>query len=190
MRSSKSPLLVLVASLVWLTGCSLVESNYVSTPGVDVSQYETYSWVTEPLAAEDSGIYRFDNSMRNALSAELAVKGYRWVESGGDMLLDFRLGLRPEEVERGSSVPPQGVEFDRSGNTNVDLNPTMDVSAEVVNYTRGEIVVTFYSPDQQQRYWEGSVSQVTEQQAGDSVEVREENIPGYVSRILNKFPKR
>jgi hypothetical protein len=183
---------ILVVMTVWLgvTACVPFETQHVSTPGVDVSQYETYSWVTKPLAADNSGIYRFDSSMRNALSAELADKGYRWVEQGGDMLVDFRIAERPEVVDNASAIPPQGVSFERSSNTNADLNSTLDVSSEVINYTRGEIVVTFYSPNQKQRYWEGSASQVTEQQVADRVDAIEKNVPTYVSRILRQFPRR
>lgn len=183
----------LLAACLVLQGCSLAETRYVSNPGVDVAQHQTYSWVTEAL--EENGdaaptIYRFDKAIRTSVIKELESKGYRWVESGGEMLVDYRLVFVPETVADNSQLPPEGVAFERPSNTNTDLNQPPAVSADVATYTRGEITVSFYSPDQQQRYWEGSVSRVSEQEVGEGLDDLETTVPRHITRLLRKFPKR
>jgi uncharacterized protein DUF4136 len=183
---------LLIAYLV-LQGCSLAETRYVSNPDVDVAQHQTYSWVTEALKENGEAaptIYRFDKAIRTSVIKELESKGYRWVESGGEMLVDYRLVFIPETVTDDSPLPPEGVAFERPSNTNTDLNQPPAVSADVATYTRGEITVSVYSPDQQQRYWEGSVSRVSEQEVGQGLDDIEATVPRHITRLLRKFPKR
>ena len=62
-----------------------------------------------------------------------------------------------------AAIAPAGVKFDRIN----DLPDAGSVEADNrQDYTRGEMVLTFFSGDMQRRYWESSVANVVEHGIG------------------------
>jgi hypothetical protein len=108
------------------------------------SNYKTYQWVD--YTAVKPGDQLLDQDIRRAVDAQLAGKGLRRVESGGDLLVGYQAGVSQEkEFDRLGGWGPWG----GWGNGRV-TTATIDV---------GKLVIGLFDPATKQLVWRGSASQ-------------------------------
>ena len=77
----------------WLVGCASVQVDTMDTAAFKNGNYKTYSWMGAPIdnsAGSTDPLYVLDPALRSAVDAKLASKGYRYVDSGGDFVIDYQ----------------------------------------------------------------------------------------------------
>ncbi len=77
----------------WLVGCASVQVDTTDTTAFKNGNYKTYSWMGAPIdnsAGSTDPLYVLDPALRSAVDAKLASKGYRYVDSGGDFVIDYQ----------------------------------------------------------------------------------------------------
>jgi len=109
--------------------------------------YKTYQWVDyRPVQVGDELL---DRDIKRSVDQQLAGKGLRRVESGGDLLVGYQAGIsREKEFDSlgtgwGGPLGPRGW-----GNTRVTTS-TIDI---------GKLVVGLFDPTTKQLVWRGSAS--------------------------------
>lgn len=153
-----APLLALVSACSSLRVASDWDHAY------DFSPLQTYSWARTKESDAEGPLVFLDRRIRRAVDDELAARGYRPVESGGDFLVLYTAKVR-DRVD----ITQWGGRW--WGNTTVDRYQQGTLMLGVVDRTRDEIVWTGWA--------EGIVSE-------DSPS--EEKIRDAVAKILKDFP--
>jgi beta-galactosidase GanA len=109
--------------------------------------YRTYQWIDyRPVQPGDELL---DKDIKRAVDEQLAGKGLRRVESGGDLTVGYELGVSQEKEfdNLGSGWGPWGP-WGNWGNSRVTTS-TIDV---------GKLVVGLFDPAIKQLVWRGSAS--------------------------------
>jgi hypothetical protein len=114
------------------------------------SAYTTYQWVDYKEVPVGDQI--LDQDIKRAVDAQLAGKGLRRVESGGDLLVGYQATISQEKEfnSLGGWGGPGlwGGPWDNWGNTRV-TSSTIDV---------GKLVIGLFDPASKQLVWRGSAS--------------------------------
>jgi hypothetical protein len=114
--------------------------------------YKTYQWVD--YRRVDVGDQILDRDIKRAVDEQLAGKGLRRVESGGDLLVGYEASISQEKEFDGldsgwGGGPPWWGPWGRtSGNTRV-TSSTIDV---------GKLVIGLFDPATKQLVWRGAAS--------------------------------
>lgn len=112
----------------------------------DFNAYKTYQWIDyKPIAPGDQLL---DQDIKRAVDEQLAGKGLRRVESGGDLLVGYQAGISQEKAfdSLGSGWGPAW--FGGWGNTRVTTS-TIDI---------GKLVIGLFDPAAKQLVWRGAAS--------------------------------
>ena len=109
------------------------------------SAYKTYEWVDyKPVAVGDELL---DQDIKRAVDAQLAGKGLRRVESGGDLVVGYQAGISQEKEFDSFGTGGWGGPFgwgDRRVTTS-----TIDV---------GKLTIGLFDPTSKQLVWRGAAS--------------------------------
>lgn len=112
--------------------------------------YKTYRWVDYKEVPVGDQI--LDQDIKRAVDAQLAGKGLRRVESGGDLLVGYQAGISQEKEYNslgGWGGPgPWGGPWGNWGNSRV-TSSTIDV---------GKLVIGLFDPATERLVWRGSAS--------------------------------
>jgi hypothetical protein len=154
----------LLASLVLASACSSLRVATDWDHAYDFSPLQTYAWARTKDADAEGALVFLDRRIRGAVNDELAARGYRAVESGGDFLVLYSVKVR----DRVDVTRYRGGWY---GSTSIDRYKEGTLMVGVVDRKRDEIVWTGYA--------EGIVSD-----SGQS----EESIRAAVAKILEDFP--
>lgn len=115
----------------------------------DFSSYKTYQWIDFREVPVDDQL--LDRDIKSCVDAQLAGKGLRRVESGGDLLVGYKAGIVQEKEFSGMGGwggPGFGGPWGNWGNTRVTTS-TIDV---------GKLVIGLFDPATKQLVWRGSAS--------------------------------
>ena len=114
----------------------------------DFGKYKTYQWID--YTPVDVGDQLLDRDIKRAVDGQLAAKGLRRVDSGGDLLVGYRASISQEKQfdSMGAGGPFWDGGWGRWGNSRVTTS-TIDV---------GKLVVGLFDPVAKQLIWRGSVS--------------------------------
>lgn len=116
----------------------------------DYGKYKTYQWVDYKEVPIGDQI--LDRDIKRAVDAQLAGKGLRQVESGGDLLVGYQAGISHEKEFNslgGWGGPgPWGGPLGNWGNSRV-TSSTIEV---------GKLVIGLFDPATRQLVWRGSAS--------------------------------
>jgi hypothetical protein len=112
--------------------------------------YKTYQWVDYKKV--DVGDQLLDRDIKRAVDEQLAGKGLRPVESGGDLFIGYQASISQEKqfdsIATAWCCPWWGPWGANSGNTRV-TSSTIDV---------GKLVIGLFDPATKQLVWRGSAS--------------------------------
>jgi len=113
------------------------------------ASYKTYNWID--YRRVDPGDQLLDQDIKRAVDAQLASKGLRRVESGGDLVVGYQVGISQEKefdsIGTGGWGPgPLG--WGNWGNTRV-TSSTIDV---------GNLTIGMFDPANHQLIWRGAAS--------------------------------
>ena len=110
--------------------------------------YKTYQWVD--YKAVQVGDELLDRDIKRAVDAQLAGKGLRRVESGGDLVVGYQAGVSQEKefdsIGAGGWGGPFG--WGNWGNTRITTS-TIDV---------GKLTIGLFDPHAKQLVWRGAAS--------------------------------
>ena len=111
--------------------------------------YKTYQWVD--YKSVDVGDQILDQDIKRAVDEQLAGKGLRRVESGGDLLVGYQAGISQEKEFNGfgnGGGGPWGGPWGDWGNVRV-TSGTIDV---------GKLVIGLFDPAAKRLVWRGAAS--------------------------------
>ena len=107
--------------------------------------YQTYQWIDfKPV---EPGDQLLDQDIKRAVDAQLAGKGLRRVETGGDLVVGYQTGISKEKEFNGFGPGLWGGPFGW-GNARV-TESTIDI---------GQLVIGLFDPSNKQLVWRGSAS--------------------------------
>jgi hypothetical protein len=110
--------------------------------------YKTYNWID--YRRVDPGDQLLDQDIKRAVDAQLAGKGLRRVESGGDLVVGYQAGISQEKefdnIGAGGWGGPLG--WGNWGNTRVTTS-TIDI---------GKLTIGLLDPASKQLVWRGAAS--------------------------------
>ncbi len=147
----------LLAFVVLLTGCATeppVITN--AAPDFNLAAYRTFSFL-EPLSTDNGNVRTIlSNELIAPTRRELEWRGLRYVENGGDLLINFVVSTR--ETIQTRNTPSTGVSV-RHGRYSTWGGYNMSVSTtEVIQRTEGTLGIDFIDAERRQLVWEGAVS--------------------------------
>ena len=111
------------------------------------NDYKTYQWIDyKPVAPGDQLL---DQDIKRAVDEQLAGKGLRRVESGGDLLAGYQAGISEEKAFDSLGTGGWGpFGWGNWGNTRV-TSSTIDI---------GKLAIGLFDPATKQLVWRGSAS--------------------------------
>ena len=145
------------------------EIHYNYDRGADFAAYKTYQWVALKGARVDDPF--LDQNIKRAVDGQLAQKGMRRVEEGGDLFVAHQTSVKEEK------------EFDAW-----TMGPRWSGRAQGRTYTvqRGTLVLHLYDPARKQLVWRGSVSKTLNLKKDP--EKNYQNLEKAVAKLLKNYP--
>ena len=80
----------------------------ISQPGADLSSYRTYSFAAQPGTNRGGNVTPLTNFFETAIAREMNARGYRQVESGGDLLVNFNARVTEKTDVQSTPGPMYG----------------------------------------------------------------------------------
>lgn len=179
----------------WLVGCASVQVDTMDTTAFKNGNYKTYSWMGAPIdnsAGSTDPLYVLDPALRSAVNAKLASKGYRYVDSGGDFVIDYQFkdtlvagSLNSTAAEADNRYPAptnQAVINRRPDQALVDnayaLSGPKEVNSILIRFSDGESLTMV---------WAAGVSKVVDKLYFDADDLQK-TIKVAVDRALGRLP--
>jgi hypothetical protein len=166
--------------LLALTACSGITVTNDYDPQADFSTLQTYSWLLAPAAVTGIDSLTGQRIIRS-VDAELAVRGYRKLESGTPDFLVHALAAINQRLEAVPTTTTVGYGW-RGGYM------AYGTGSEIRSYDEGTLVLDVLSPAAKQLIWRGTAKAAVS--ANRSPEEREARIREAVAMILDYFPPR
>lgn len=169
-----------------LACASPVQTAHDQSPSADFSRYETYAWIgQDPVGGADSTEPREDPaveaSIRRAVDAELAARGYRLAPAeAADLLVGFEVARQQRVVQE--HVPGRTTVYTR-GFSYGSWYRSAPVRTRTL--TEGTLTLEFFDRDSHEAVWVGWASRRLSSGLDRDAVIRDA-----VARILEPFPKR
>ena len=154
-RTLRSLVLAGAAALA-LGACATTSGPTVridADPTANMASYGTYSFF-EPFGTDRSGAATpLGNAVKQALRREMDVRGLRYVESGGDLLVNA--AVKSTDKTDVSTMPTMDPYFGYRGGR---YNPWIGYSQETIvrQYTEGTLTVDLVDRARKQLVWSGA----------------------------------
>ena len=172
--------------LLFLAACSSgprIVTN--AAPGFDVVGYQTFSYL-QPLSTDNGNVRTIiSNQLIDATTRQLENAGLRYVERGGDLLVNFVVSTR--ETLQTRSTPSTGMSVHHGmGRYGTWGGYSMSMSTtEVVQRTEGTVAIDIIDAQRNQLVWEGAATGRVTDKARQN---RAAAIDAAVAEILAQFP--
>jgi hypothetical protein len=173
-------------TLLFLSACSSGPSIVTNVaPGFDIVGYQTFSYL-QPLSTDNGNVRTLiSNELIDATTGKLENAGLRYVERGGDLLVNFVVSTR--ETLQTRSTPSTGMSVHHGmGRYGTWGGYSMSMSTtEVVQRTEGTVAVDIIDAQRKQLVWEGAATGRITDKARQN---RAAAIDAAVAEILAQFP--
>ena len=139
----------------------------------DFNAYKTYEWVDyNPVQVGDQLL---DQNIKRAVDAQLAGKGLRRVETGGDLLIGYQAAISQEKQFDGFGSGPLwwGGSW---GNTRV-TSSTIEI---------GKLAIGLFDPATKQLVWRGSAAKTLEIKKDPDKNYR--NLEKAMAKLFKNYP--
>lgn len=141
---------MILTTLVCLGAAALAQDvQYDYDRAANFSKYKTYQWVD--YNSVDIGDQLLDQDIKRAADAQLAGKGLRRVESGGDLLIGYQAGISDAKQLDGFGLgggPFGWGGWGGGGSARVTFS-TIDI---------GKLVIGLFDPETKKLVWRGTAS--------------------------------
>ena len=184
-RTRTARVFALTAALLLLASCESGPSIVTNAaPGFSLAGYQTFSYL-QPLSTDDGEVRTIlSNELIDATTRELEMDGLRYVESGGDLLVNFMVSTKETLQSRpstGASMYYGRGGYGTWGGYGMSMSTT-----EVVQRTEGTVGIDIIDAAKRQLVWEGAASgRVTDKVRQN----RAAAINNAVRDILAEFPQ-
>jgi len=170
---------------VWLAGCAATPRVDVArAPETDFSGYATFSF-HEPLGTdrEQGTTTILSQNLMQAARAELEARGYRYLEDGADLQVNFFVETK-EVVESLRRRPDVSFSY---GLFHRHYGVWTGYDRDVKQYTEGTLHIDVVDAERNRLVWEG-ISRAR----GDSADFAfdPERVRAVVARVFGNFPRR
>ncbi len=181
-----------VAGLICLAACAGSQVRTRHDAAVRFETLHTYAWAqTAGITTGDPRVDEvfLDRSVRQAVDAGLAARGYRRAPGGeADFLVTYRAAIK-RRLDSSTSGQTQGYLsgwWGPSDDVGQEMTqPGIDYSRE---YDEGTLVLDFLDPRTKGSMWHASAK--TEVFPADPPEQRERQVTDTVTAILERFPPK
>ena len=184
-RTLRSLVLAGAAALA-LGACATTSGPTVridADPTANMASYGTYSFF-EPFGTDRSGAATpLGNTVKQALRREMDVRGLRYVESGGDLLVNA--AVKSSDKTDVSTMPTMDPYFGYRGGR---YNPWIGYSQETIvrQYTEGTLTIDLVDRARKQLVWSGAAfGRVTDKVRNDP----QGTVDTAVREIFARYPK-
>ena len=170
--------------LLLLSACSSGPSIVTNAaPGFDLVGYQSFSYL-QPLSTDNGNVRTIlSNELIAATTRELENAGLRYVERGGDLLVNFVVSTRETIQTRpssGASIHHGMGRYGTWGGYSMSMSTT-----EVVQRTEGTLGIDIIDAQRRELVWEGAATgRVTDQTRQN----RAAAVDAAVTEILAQFP--
>lgn len=183
-----SKILTAAVMLLALAACSSgpnVRSDQATN--INFGQYQTFSFVSD-LATDRAGYTTLvTQHFKDAISAELTARGYRYVESDPQLLVNFNSNVANRSDTR--SIPTASYHYGyyhyRRGIVYAGF-PVYGNDVSTVHYKVGTVNIDIVDASQRQLIWEGIAEGTLKQR---DLEQPREAAARTVALIFEKFPQ-
>ena len=182
-------------SFIWFLGLASVQVDTTDTAEFKAGNYKTYSWMGAPIdnsAGSTDPLYVLDPTLRSAVDTKLASKGYRYVKTGGDFVIEYQFkdtlvagSLNSTAAEADNLYPApsnQAVINRRPDQALVDnayaLSGPKEVNSILIRFSDGETLTMV---------WAAGVGKVVDKLYFDADDLRK-TINTAVDRALGRLP--
>lgn len=141
-------------------------------PSANLSAYRSFSFVS-PLSTDKAGYSTVLSShLKTAVTREMQNRGYRYVESGGDLLVNFYANSQDkQEIRTYQTGPTYGGYYGYRGGMYGGWGGT---EVQTVNYREGTLSIDLVDAARKQLVWngvaEGRVSKEARQNPGPAID--------------------
>ncbi len=133
------------------------------------SAYKTYQWVDVKMGRAPDQL--IDQNIKRAVDEQLAGKGLRRVESGGDLHIAYQVALDKEKQYTGFSMGPR-------------WNGTAQVNSSTIDI--GKLVVHVFDPAKGQLVWRGDASKTLD--IKKDPEKNYKNLEKAMAKLFKNYP--
>jgi len=191
MHATSLKLTLIAAAATVLAACAVAPRVYSSQkPNLDFTSYATYGYVSD-LGTDEPGAPRslLTQYLIAAVDPEMQAAGYRYVEQGGDLLVNFYVETQEKMESRLRGPGPTsyvgvGYYMYRRG---LYMAWRSYPDAEVEMYTQGTLNIDVADARQRELVWEGiAIGRVTEAVLRDVQGAVDDVVP----RMFATFPGR
>jgi len=176
--------IVVAAIIVIAAGCNPIYTSYDYDKDADFERYQTYSWFvpteTMPKDAKEAAIKSplMAKRIRSNIDEQLALKGLRLVEEGGDLFVFYHLGSE------------QMIQVQQTMYSGMDLWATSRVGGSMDNkeITQGAIIVDLLDAGAKQLVWRGIAENARAEDAPQ--EQINDTIDRAIKEIFKKYPPK
>lgn len=187
MKSKAFQLLVLMAVVIAWSSCSSIKTSADYDKNVDFSEYKTfeyYGWAEN----SDKILNRFDKErIENAVGQELAARGMKYVESGGDAVVALFI-----VVDQKTSTTAYTDYYNngpygygpRWGWGYAGRGGTATTTYSENDYKVGTLVIDVWDKDEEKLIWQGVGSRTVD----ENPKSKEKNIQKAVAAIMKQYP--
>ncbi|MGJ5819910.1 DUF4136 domain-containing protein [Paludibaculum fermentans] len=131
--------------------------------------YRTYRWVDAPSGGAENPL--MDQNIKRAVDSQLALKGLRSVETGGDLLVSYQVGIEKEKQLNAFGTGPR-------------WNGSGRVTTSTIE--NGKLAVAFVDAARNQLVWQGALEKTLDIKKDPEKNFR--NLEKAVAKLLSNYP--
>ncbi len=173
--------LALIALL--LAGCATEpQVRSIAEPSANLSSYRTYSFAAQPGTNRGGNITPVTTFFETAIAREMNARGYRQVESGGDLLVNFNARVTEKTNIQSTPGPMYGY-----GYYGYRGGMYMGPEVQTVRYKVGTANIDVVDAQQKRVVWEGVIEGELTDEAMKNPQAA---IDRAVTKMFAQFPGR
>ena len=174
----------LLSAFVLLAACSSGPRIVTNTaPGFSLAGYQSFSYL-QPLSTDNGNVRTIlSNELISATTVQMEQAGLQYVESGGDLLVNFVVSTKETLQSRpstGASMHYGRGGYGTWGGYSMSMSTT-----EVVQRTEGTVAIDIIDASRRELVWEGAASGRITDKVRDN---RAEAVNVAVREIFAQFP--
>lgn len=181
---------ILLLSMI-LAACSSHQVKVLKEAGDQLKQVKSYSWKSGSINSEGKINNRavvFDTALRSEVKRILSKKGLTLTDSDGDVVLDYRVTIKPELLASGDVVEDSAI-WQRNNFGVVQFEGWVSSNGAAELNSRGIILLTVYDQSGKSILWEAYVSKILHNQPGFDDDTIKHAVEAAIDVLLRRFPK-
>jgi len=174
---------LILSMMALLSACSSgpdLRSDY--DPSADFTKYKTYGFVRVPGTDQAQYQTLITQHFKKALREQMDARGYRYVETDPDLLLNFN-AILSDKVQV-TTQPSSGMYYGYRG---YGAWGSYGSYTDVRHYTEGTVNVDMVDAKRQQLVWEGVAEGTVKESSKEDIGVRIANV---INLIMQQYPFR